>query len=249
MLEKRFAQGLRFNTSYTWARNINSAPVSARCAENVSGSPTNAGNIYDLKGEKGLAGIHVAHNLILSYTYELPFGNGRPWGSQWTGVVNGLFGGWMLNGSGTLRSGLPGTFGITPRQSRCVAQQCPERPDLKSGGNNNPILENWTPEQYWDPSQFTITPLGYFGNVGRSTLIQPGQFNMNLSLSKDNRLGEGKNLAFRAAFFNLLNRPNFGPSGTNVFRNAAGDLANDVGRITTTSTKMRQIQLGLKLTF
>ena len=80
-------------------------------------------------------------------------------------------------------------------------------------------------------------------------MIRPGQVNLNLSFIKDNQLGEGKNLEFRAEFFNFLNHPNFGAPGNNVFSNAAGTLDPGVGRITTTSTTMRQIQLGLKLIF
>jgi hypothetical protein len=120
---------------------------------------------------------------------------------------------------------------------------------LIPGGNNNPVLEDWTPEKYFDPSQFVVQPLGFYGNVGRNTLIGPGQVSMNFSLSKDNRLGEGKNLEFRAEFFNFLNHPNFRGPNASIFRNAVGALSPNVGRITATSTTMRQIQLGLKLTF
>ena len=94
-----------------------------------------------------------------------------------------------------------------------------------------------------------VTPLGFFGNLSRNTLTRPGQFNWNFSITKDNRVGEGRNLEFRAEFFNFLNHPNFGGPGNNVFRNAAGDLDPNVGRITATSTPMRQIQFGLKFTF
>jgi hypothetical protein len=64
-----------------------------------------------------------------------------------------------------------------------------------------------------------------------------------------NRLAEGKDLEFRAELFNFLNHPNFGAPNNNVFQDAAGTLDPNVGRITTTSTSMRQIQLGLKYIF
>src|SRR3989304_3371501 len=127
---------------------------------------------------------------------------------------------------------------MTPQQNRCTAQGCGgQRPDLIPGGNNNPILENWDPNvRYFDPSQFSVAPLGFFSNLGRNTLIRPGQFNMNLSIYKDNRIGEGKTLQFRAEFFNFLNHPNFGAPAAGVFRDATGALNANVGRITTTST-------------
>jgi hypothetical protein len=94
-----------------------------------------------------------------------------------------------------------------------------------------------------------VQPLGYFGNVARNSLIRPGQVNLNLSFIKDNRLAESKNLEFRAELFNFLNHPNFGTPSNTVFSDAAGHLDPNVGRITTTSTPMRQIQLGLKYIF
>jgi hypothetical protein len=50
--------------------------------------------------------------------------------------------------------------------------------------------------------------------------------------------------------FNVLNRANFAvPSGRIAFTNAAGDVAPNWGRITTTVTTARQIQLGVKYLF
>ncbi len=111
------------------------------------------------------------------------------------------------------------------------------------------MLDHWTPDRYFDPSNFVVQPLGFFGTVGRNTLIRPGQFDVNFSFTKDNRLREGKNIEFRAEFFNFLNHPNFGAPSNTVFRDAVGNLDPNVGRITTTSTKMRQIQFGLKFIF
>ena len=251
VVEKRFGGGLRFNSSYTWARNIdNGGGAGIKGAEQVVSAASFAVfNSQDRAADRGLSSLHIQHNFILSYTYELPFGSGRRWGNQWRGAPGYLLGGWVLNGTNTIRSGLPVNLMMTPRQSRCAAQSCNERPDLRSGGNSNPVRDNWKPEGYFDPAQFVVPDLGFFGNLGRNTLIRPGQVNWNFSLSKDNRLGEGKNLEFRAEFFNFLNHPNFGAPANTVFRNAAGALDPNVGRITTTSTAMRQIQFGLKFTF
>jgi Carboxypeptidase regulatory-like domain/TonB-dependent Receptor Plug Domain/TonB dependent receptor len=251
VVERRSRAGLSLNGSYTWARNIdNGGGAGIKGAEQISGAASFAVyNGHDLSSERGLSSLHVQHNFILAYSYGLPFGPGHRWGAQSSSLLSHLVGGWSVNGTNTIRSGLPVNIQMTPRQSGCVAQSCNERPDLRPGGNNNPVIRHWTPERYFDPSNFVVQPLGFFGNVGRNTLIRPGQFLMNLSFTKDNRLAEGKNLEFRAELFNFLNHPNFGAPNNTVFRDAAGNLDPNVGRITTTSTKMRQIQLGLKLTF
>ena len=54
----------------------------------------------------------------------------------------------------------------------------------------------------------------------------------------------------RIEAFNVLNRVNFAvPSGRMAFTNAAGDMAPNWGRITSTVTTARQIQLGMKYLF
>ena len=251
VVEKRLRAGLAFNGSYTWSRNIDDGGgAGIKGAEQISGAASFAVyNGQDFSMDRGLSSLHVEHNFILSYTYEFPYGTGRHWGKQASAPLRYILADWSVNGSNTIRSGLPVNIQMTPRQSGCVAQSCNERPDLRPGGNNNPVLDHWTPERYFDPSNFVVQPAGYFGNVGRNTLIRPGQLNLNLSFTKENQLGEGKNLEFRAELFNFLNHPNFGAPGNNVFADAAGTLDPGVGRITTTSTTMRQIQLGLKLIF
>ena len=88
------------------------------------------------------------------------------------------------------------------------------------------------------------------GNLGRNTLIGPNLVSIDASLGKMFELGEGRSLQFRAEVFNLPNHPNFSvPSGLIVFTNATAQVAPNFGRITSTTTTSRQIQLGLKFTF
>jgi len=58
-------------------------------------------------------------------------------------------------------------------------------------------------------------------------------------------MGGSRELQLRFECFNLLNRANFGTPQQNVF-NTNGTIREDAGRITTTSTSSRQIQLGVK---
>ena len=123
------------------------------------------------------------------------------------------------------------------------------------------------PNQWFNPYMFTLGPLGNLGDASRGMLRGPGLANWDLSLSKDTALrflGEQGAIQFRADFFNLLNRANFGmPNGT-VFvgkltdigayseKNAGitpSNLLGTTGQITATSTTSRQIQLSLRVIF
>ena len=87
------------------------------------------------------------------------------------------------------------------------------------------------------------------GNLGRNALTYPGIANMDVSLMKDTKLvGEKLGMQFRAEFFNLFNRPNFGKPGINVFDNQ-GRRQSAAGEIRATRLSPRQIQLALKLIF
>ena len=123
-----------------------------------------------------------------------------------------------------------------------------DRPNLKPGFSNNPKLGK--PERWFDVNALTLPDPGTYGNLGRLTVIAPGLANLDLSLNKTfdlTAISEGFRLQFRAEFFNILNRPNFGQPVRLVLTPTA-PVAN-AGQITTTTTSSRQIQFGLKLSW
>ena len=71
------------------------------------------------------------------------------------------------------------------------------------------ILGN--PNQWFNPAAFLAPPndSGFYGNLGRDTLIGPGLATWDLSFLKDTPIRERLNLQFRAEFFNILNHANF----------------------------------------
>jgi hypothetical protein len=70
---------------------------------------------------------------------------------------------------------------------------------------------------------------------------------VDVSLFKTTAVWERASLQFRAEFFNVLNRSNFGTPNATVFLNGA--ISASAGFITATATTSRQIQFGLKLFF
>src|SRR5204863_9852357 len=86
---------------------------------------------------------------------------------------------------------------------------------------------------------------GFYGNVGRGTLIGPGLASWDFSVLTDTPIRERLNLQFRAEIFNLLNRANFNLPNAVVF--TPSGVSPTAGAITSTSTTSRQVQFGLKL--
>ena len=89
----------------------------------------------------------------------------------------------------------------------------------------------------------------------------PAFAQFDAALHKDFAIVQEKKLTVGIEAYNLFNHPNFGvPSNTQnalslggngdaVFSNAEGDFADNVGRILTTASSGRQIQLTGRFTF
>ncbi len=110
----------------------------------------------------------------------------------------------------------------------------------------NPVLGG--PDRYFDTAAFALPAAGFYGNLGRNTLIGPGLAMVDVSLNKRFRLSERLNLQFRTEMFNSLNHPNFAIPSQRTVCSSSGPVGS-AGRITSTLTSSRQLQLGLKLVF
>ena len=233
-LEHRFAGGLVLRGNYTWSKNIDDGSVTITQGgdNDMLQDPDNR------KAERGLSNYDVRHYFVAWMCWEVPALPGPKW----------LGRGWQLNSIGTLASGNPFSVvvGFDRARAKFQAGTSPQRPDLVAGAANNPILGG--PDRYFDPAAFALPAAGFYGNLGRNTLIGPGLANLDVSLNKRFNLHEHASVQFRVEAFNLLNHPNFAiPSQRTVF-SASGPVGS-AGRITSTLTASRQVQLGVKLSF
>ncbi|MBI4455888.1 MAG: TonB-dependent receptor [Acidobacteria bacterium] len=243
-LNKRFSRGFQFQVSYTFSKSMDESAGNLGGIETNSSSTTHSLDPYDRSRDYSLSAFHVKNVVVTNFSYDLPV--------KATGVLGRLVGGWQVNGIVTLADGSPAIFSTSIDRSRAgnstSSEGTKDRPNLRPGGNTNPVRER-NPNNYWDGSRFELQEVGFFGNLGRNTGIVPGVASMDFSLIKNISTGEGRTLQFRSEFFNIFNRANFGlPSGT-VFQDASGVPSATFGRITTSTTTARQIQLGLKFLF
>jgi hypothetical protein len=204
---------------------------------------------YDPEYDRGLSAFHARHNFTANGSWELPIARNQG------GVIGALLGGWQLNGIASLRSGHPFTVELGFNRSgnlNTTGFSRHERPDLKPDCSSNPVLGG--PDRYWDVNCFQLPAANTRGNVKRNSLIGPGLVSIDASLVKSFSLGERTALQLRVEAFNVGNRANFAiPSGRTAFTGVNADgspiIAPTWGRITSTVTTARQIQLGAKLTF
>jgi Carboxypeptidase regulatory-like domain/TonB dependent receptor len=221
-VEQRSHSGLWYLASYTWSKSMTT--------QNVPAVGGNSGR------EKALSTFDVPHNVAISVGYELPIGQGRRLLSNANGLVDGLLGGWQVQGIYIWRSGRPFTPTIsTDRANTGVANQRPNR--LGSGRLDEPTVEAW-----FDKTAFAVPAQFTYGDSGGSILREDSYKTLDFSLFKTFRIGDQR-LQFRAEAFNLTNTPSFDAPQNTTIDTAAG------GRITRTSSTPRQMQFALKYEF
>ena len=99
-----------------------------------------------------------------------------------------------------------------------------------------------------------LQPAGTYGNLGRGALIGPGLTVLDLALVKRvrwARLGPAGEVELRAEAFNVLNHTNFGVPSLQAFAGTTDGEAPlpTLGRIRSTATSSRQVQLGVRVRF
>ena len=247
-LQKRFSQGFEFSASHTWSKNISNVGIGLKGAEGGSfGGGFQIGNLWSYKNyDRGRADQDTPHNFTLNGSYEIPVGQGKRYGTTMGGIAKVILGGWQVNGLFSKRAGLPLNIGGAGYSTSRYCKTCSLHPNLKPGGNNNPVIGDL--DHWFDETQFLPVAPGYFGNVGKNTMTGPGLTKLDLSVFKAFAVGEGKNLQFRAEFFNLPNHANFSGPSASVF-DTDGDYVDNPGRITRTVGTSRIIQLALKFEF
>ena len=101
---KSARHGLYALVSYTYSRNFDSGMP--------DGLGTNPGALYwPLPGAQkldwGLSQLNLNDNFTASVIYDLPFGKGKAYGSNWNGAVNAILGNWQLDLIEHATSGFP----------------------------------------------------------------------------------------------------------------------------------------------
>lgn len=219
-LTKRLSDGLQALVSYTWARSI---------------SDTSVFWPWDDRLNRVSASNDVRHNLVASYSYELPIGRGKRFLGKAPTFADAVLGGWTVDGITMMETGKPLTVWA---QSSQLGTGTSNRADVTCSS----VKKIGTIQKWFDTSCFANPAPLAFGNSRPGVVRSPGLVNFDLTASKSFRFAEKRSLDLRADFFNAFNNPHFGNPGTTVGYSS-------FGRINYTIMTPRELQLGIKYLF
>ena len=267
--EKRFGAAGFLMANYTRAKSMADTDQQGVNAfvENKS-----VGFIQDFNnpgGEYSLVSYDATNRTIINYVLKMPFGKGQKYANDLNGVANVLTSGWAFNGITTFQSGFPLTF--TTSVQNQLAQKFGAgvtRPNMVAGCNSKiggSGLVRVNAGSWFNPSCFQYPGDYAYGNEPRvdSQLRTDGIKNFDVALQKSTSLHEALSLDFRAEFFNIFNRVQFGPpvtlapvspacpiwSPTANASNSSCAATNTFGQVTTQVNNPRQIQVSLRLNY
>ncbi|MCH8017500.1 MAG: hypothetical protein IH917_12835 [Acidobacteria bacterium] len=243
-LSRRFSSNLQFQFAYNFSKGIDDSSNTGHSDNNGGRDEFSGWSVPDPDDKStshGLSGNHVAHTFSANFTYDLPC---NP-----SGAAGIIAGGWQINGIVTLATGPASSFNLPFDVAESQQFELSQRPELKPGASNNPVLSDGRdPNAYYDVNAFERGPEGFYGNVGRNTLIAPGIATFDFGVTKKWALSEGVDLQFKTEIFNIFNRANFGAPRMQIF-GGRSTLDPTAGIITKTTTTSRQIQFALKIVF
>jgi hypothetical protein len=242
-LRHRFSHGLQFRGNYTFSKSLDNHSSSFLSNNGVGGTTTYMDS-RNPRADWGPSNFNLPNRFTGNFSYELPVGHGKSYLGAVTGIADILVSGWQLNGIISAQNGFPFTPLVGSNQSGSGDTRNPDRVSVNPNFSGPRIVG--TQQEWYNPSAFLLPPAGTYGNTGRDILSGPGLLEVDSSLFKNFRIRETAVLQFRAEFFNLINRANFGLPIISNFT-AAGAISPSAGLITYTGTTSRQIQFGLKL--
>ena len=105
-LDKRFSNGLTLLVSYAWSKTLTDGGSMFSTFSSEFGSTTP----WNRKAQKAYGFEDIPNNLVISYIYDFPVGQGKKFLNH-GGVVNAIVGGWKWSGILTYQSGLPQMIG------------------------------------------------------------------------------------------------------------------------------------------
>ncbi|MHB1838663.1 MAG: TonB-dependent receptor [Acidobacteriaceae bacterium] len=260
VLHHQQANGLEFTLNYTWSKSMTNNPgfYGVPGVDNNSVYWQNKNNPH---ADYGPSGYDTRQAMNGNLVYQLPFGRGKRFGSDWNRLTDEALGGWRLSGDVILYSGFPITIGS------------PNNANIHSGSARanqyRPMKIVHRTTQHWfgiDPSAnpcitgtdngvcaYGVETPGKFGTAHVNTERAPGYRIIDLSAFKAFQTVGQQQMEFRVDAFNAFNFASYAAPAYNFASHgvpAADFPAGSIwGLITSTLSPARQFQLSLDYRF
>ena len=250
IFRRRITAGLGFQFAYTLSESKDNRSWDPSLSTVSTGSVQSASSTpFDLRDRNlnyAWSDFDRRHVFQGTYTYELPFGRGKKFGSGASGVVDHVIGGWQFSGTILNASGRPFTVYSGVNTLSSVVQSTA---DCNGCSRNEGQLVLESGRNFWfdaeSRAKFPIAgpPPGSIGNTGRNFFLAPRYFQWDASLLKKIKFSERFSFDFRVDARNVLNNPSF-DNPTAVITSTIFGRIND-----SVTNNARRIQLSGKLNF
>ncbi len=194
---------------YTWSTFIDDA--SDTFNPSARGEVAVSQDSFNRALDRGRSTFDRPHRFSTNFVYESPYYRGQ------TGPASHALGGWQVSSFLTFQSGSPfsalngsdpagALAGIDGLVGNSIRPNLNTSLDLSRMSLEDILLAGGQNLFRTLPSNGSVR----IGNLGRNTLRSDGIGNIDLSIAKNTRITESKQLQFRLDWFNLTNTRNFG---------------------------------------
>jgi hypothetical protein len=253
----RFAHGLEFQANYVFEKWLSDAAGT----DQLRFEPFL--DINNTKIERARTPTDLTHQFKANYSYDLPLGEGHRIHGRF---LDRIIGGWMTSGNLTWVSGNPfsiysglGTFlregfsGTNEADTLETMSQLAKQVQFRMSGNGPYVVASsaigndgrgvapagqppFTGQLFYNPGP------GQVGTLQKRVFNGPSIFDMDAKLAKSVKINERFKAQLYMEALNVFNHPTFAV--------AAQDInSQQFGKVTSTATISREVQLGLKVSF
>jgi hypothetical protein len=228
----RMTHGLMLYGFYTFSHTFDSVQLDNTTTQGGAEDMTN------LRLERGPADFDLRHQFVTALVWQLHYYHGNHF------LARGIANGWTISPIINIHSGFPFTV-LNGKDANLTGNSSAERAELVPG--QSPVLSNRTATRWFNIAAFSQNPANLVngvalnGNSGRNMLRGPTFKDVDLAISRDFVFKEHLDLQLRADAYNVFNIVSLNSPGATVGSATFG--------VITSASAMRQLQLGLRLTF
>jgi hypothetical protein len=207
-LQRRFSNGLAFQASYTYSRDIDDSTADFHSTDIT---PRRQQDFQDLASERGVSPLSRTHRFTVAAVYDLPYFKGGNW------FVKNVVGNWSFSPVYTyespewvtVQSNLDANLNVDSAGDRAVFNPGGVKgtgsdvtPLLNTAGDTVAYLAN-------SNAEYIRAAPGALATSSRNTLATPPTNNIDLGVYKDFNITERMKFRFGAQFANVINHAQF----------------------------------------